>query len=600
VIQFVAQLLEIVRPFGLKRLVFACLTLFIQALAQLAAVFSIVPFLTAAADIDALRASRVGQMFIGAIGGASDRELLIATGSASLILLLLGNCVSLWAEWSRAQYAFHVGHQIRTTLVSRLLRRRFEYFGTLNSAILLKNIVEDVTAFTMNVLNPSLDIFARVLLVVLLAGFLILIEPMVSLAAAGVLFAYFLLLVRPLRQLAVRYSDMMMHTLRAIYFQVSEMLSGVKPILANEAQEYFGQRIKSTSAKLSEILPRTALIQAVPRSLLEVLVFGGLVLWILISLTSGADLIAMMPRVGLIAMVAYRLMPSLQLISSSMVAIETKRQSMDEVLKLLREQGIHSSSSVPVDSAVDVAPLEWNHDFRFEGVGFQYNGAVSRALDDISFTIRKGERVAFVGPTGSGKSTLIDLILGLLEPSEGEIIVDGVPLVGERYRQWRTAIGYVPQELFLLDASIAENIAFGVEPDEINLEKLQTVARRAHATDFIAAHGSEGIWSVVGERGAKLSGGQRQRLALARALYRQPSVLVLDEATSALDPRTEAKIMHEVLTTDETLTIITVAHRLSTVKECDRIYFVQDGRITAEGSYDELVGGHSGFRQFAQ
>jgi ATP-binding cassette, subfamily B, bacterial PglK len=594
--KFVCEMLEIVRPFGLRRLVLTCALLFGQAIAQLLAALSVLPFLNAAADMARFRASAPGAFFTSLINTGSDQTLLIAVGLMSLGLLLAGNAMMVFTTWYTARYAHYAGCRIRLALLGRILSRRYNYFLGVNSSTLTKNLVEDTNIFAHWVLVPALEIFSRLLLTVMLIVLLVWVEPYVALWGLVAIGIFYLALVMPLRKRGSKASGQIKDLIRDLYFQVTETTSGIKPIIAGNAQRYFRNRVAAASVELAQVMPRTLTYPAIPRAGFEVLVLGGLIAWVLILLASGGDIVSIMPRVGLIALVAYRLVPSLQMIFAHSVQIATMRQSMDEVLQLIREQQAHSTSA-SIDEAPAAKPLEWRDEIRFDGVGFTHRGAEKPSLKPISFVIHKGEKVAFVGATGSGKSTLVDVLMGLLEPSQGEVLIDGEPIDPARSAAWRATIGYVPQEVFLLNSSIAENIAFGRTRAEIDGDRIRAVAAEARASEFIDAR--DGFDTQVGERGVRLSGGQRQRLALARALYNGPSLLVLDEATSALDPATERQVIDAVeAAAVGNLTVVMVAHRLSTVDRCDRIFFLENGSLIASGTYQELLAGVPAFRRF--
>ena len=594
-----AEIYRIIRPFGRRRLVFVMGVTVTQAIMQLFAVFSLLPFLSAAADMAGFRQSRLGSAMIGILGDGDDRHVIIAMGLFSLAVLVLGNAITLWSEYVRTKYANGVGNWLRGRVLELLCDRRYEYFQSVNSNVLVKAIIDDVTTFVLAILSPALDILARSLITALLGLAVVIFEPVIALCAVVVLGTYFLA-IRPIRRGASRLSDGILENTKALYFRVGQLLTGIKPILATDRQRYFIERCKDASRGLAQHSSLIPVYTALPRAGLEVVVFGGLILWVLANLAAGGDIVALMPRIGLIAIVAYRLMPSLQLVSSQTMAIAANRQAMNEISRFMAEQATYSVRG-DIGGVPDTRQpaLEWSEALRFENVSFRYAGADNDALRGISFAVRKGEHVAFVGQTGSGKSTLIDLILGLLQPSEGQITVDGQVLTPDRAPAWRRAVGYVPQDVFLHDASVAQNIAFGQSAEDLDQALVRRVAAIAHAVDFIEERDPIGYDAQVGERGVRLSGGQRQRLALARALYETPNVLVLDEATSALDPATEKQVVATLAATHEKLTVITVTHRLSTIRDYDRIYYLRHGAILAAGTYAELEADPD-FAQFAR
>ncbi|MGE3689832.1 MAG: ABC transporter ATP-binding protein [Novosphingobium sp.] len=590
------KLYAIMRPCGRGRLALVMALLLAQVLSQTLAVFSLLPFLSAAADVAAFRNSRAGSVFVEAIGGGSDQRLLIWTGSLSLAVLVASNAVALAADYVRSRYAQLVGHRLRIRLLGELLDRRYEYFLGINSAVLLKNLVDDAAMVGEQLVLPALDITARGLLVLMLAGAVLLVEPLVAGFGAAAIAIYYLLVMWPIRRRAHRTSQQVQDNIRSLYYEVNQTLNAVKPILAAGRRDWFVARAERISARHAAVTPRIPMYAMIPRSGLEIMVFGGIIAWVLGTLIAGGDLVTMMPRVGMIAVVAYRVMPSIQLIFMQLTAMTSSSRALREISDLSRDQ--QSLSALPARQPFDDdrQRLSWQREIRFENVAFAYSGARVPALRGVSFVISKGQRVAFVGPTGSGKSTLIDILLGMLIPTSGQVLIDGEPLTPELIFAWRRTVGYVPQELFLLDGSIAENIAFGAGFDEIDRERVIEVAETAQARNFIESGQPQGFETIVGERGVRLSGGQRQRLALARALFCKPDVLILDEATSALDPATESRVVEAMNQASQNLTVVTVTHRINTVKNYDCIHFVEGGRIVASGTYAELAADHAGFR----
>ena len=308
-----------------------------------------------------------------------------------------------------------------------------------------------------------------------------------------------------------------------------------------------------------------------------------------------------LPVLALYALTGYRLMPAFQQIFQSILTIRFNWPSVVLVADELKNEEIKTASALlSTASEGGVAAMQFTDSLAISGVTFTYPGAHSPALDQVSLNVRKNTSVGLVGSTGSGKTTLVDIILGLFDPDRGALLVDGVPLDGKRVASWQANLGYVPQQIYLTDDSIARNIAFGIERELVDMARVRSAAKIAHLDQFITSSLPSGYDTVVGERGVRLSGGQRQRIGIARALYHDPAVLVLDEATSALDGITENAIVEAIRELSHEKTIITIAHRLSTVQECDVIYLLEGGRIVDQGQYEELLTRSPRFREMAK
>ena len=590
---------RIVRPSGLKRLAGVLAVTFLQAAVQTVAVFSLMPFLSAVADIAAFRHSLAGRAFIRIVGEGSDSRLMLIAGLASLATLIVGNVLALIGEDARSRYAHSIAQDLRTSLIAQVMSRRYSYFLGVNSSVLLKHLIDDVGRVASEIVLPALDLASRTLVVVLMAGCVLFVEPSIIVVGAVVVLLFNIGVMKPIRRRALANSDGIMQGLRQLHFEMFQTLGGVKQIIASDRQDYFVNRVSHASGKVTRAMARVPLYAAIPRSGFEVLVFGGMIIWVLSAIVAGENLTTLMPRIGFIAVVAYRMMPSLQIMFAQAAMMNSARQALVEVTRLIDEQEAFSARGPrPAEALVpgNGDRLGWSRHIRFEDVTFRYDGASEPAIRHLDLTIGKGQRVAFVGSTGSGKSTLIDLLIGLLTPTSGRILIDDEPLTFDNMHLWRRIMGYVPQDLFLLDASIAENVAFGCAAGAVDRAKVLRVAELAQARDFVETGQPDGFDTVVGERGVRLSGGQRQRLALARALYFDPNVLILDEATSALDPVTERKVTEALRRDGADMTVITVAHRISTVMDYDVIHYMENGRIVFSGGYQALLETQDRFR----
>ena len=542
-----------------------------QGIFQVIGVTSIFPFLAIAADPERIRRSQFGLRFLALLPPLGNRELLITAGVIAIAALLLSNAVNLLAEYTRTRYASSFGHWLRVRLLRRMASQPYRYFLQRNSADLLRKVMADVMTYTGGILLPLLDSIARALTAALLLATLFLVQPIIALATAVGLGGFYVVVFRLLKRKRHEINERFGTSLAGSYRDAQQMLGGIKPIKVHRAEEHFLSRFASHSAVVAQMSARMPIVANIARYLVEPIAFGGLVLAVVILAIRGRNFSDILPNLGVMAVAGYRLVPALQLLYSQVTQITSMRYSLDEVFEEFVAAERDGESRNLEISLGKSRPIEWQDAITLDEVSFIYPGTDRRVLDRFSVTIQKNTSIGFIGPTGSGKSTLIDLLLGLHRPTSGRVLIDGKALTPELIPSWQATIGYVPQEIFLIDDTIARNIALGVPDNEVDNARLQEVCAMAQILDFIELELRDGFQTTVGERGVRLSGGERQRLGLARALYHQPSLLLLDEATSALDIATEAKLIEALRKLSGKLTILTVAHRLSTVAGCDKL-----------------------------
>jgi ATP-binding cassette subfamily C protein len=355
----------------------------------------------------------------------------------------------------------------------------------------------------------------------------------------------------------------------------NQFLHGIKTVMVHGKGRYFMNKALEHSAKIGDFQAKIPIYSNGPRYLIEPVAFGSLMAIVVVLAVQGKPFSDILPNLTVMAFAGYRMLPALQLLYGQLITISSYNYTLvhleQEILDMENRELAQVSEGYPV------APLVFDREIRLEHLGFQYPGTSAPTLNDFSLTIRKNESVGIAGPSGSGKSTLVDLILGLHVPQTGRICVDDTPLTLVNMASWRQIIGYVPQDIYLLDDTIAANIAFGVDEAKVDPAALREAAQGAQILEFIERELPQGFQTTVGERGVRLSGGQRQRVGLARALYHRPQILILDEATSALDNQTELAVMETIHRLQGTLTIITIAHRLSTLERCDRVIRLENG-----------------------
>ncbi len=566
----VRKVYVLARPYGRKKLAVVTAFSFAQGLFQVLGVTSVFPFLALAADPSRLRHSEYGRRFLAALPEMDDSRLLLVAGIFAIVMLLLANGVNMLAEFIRTRYANQFGHWLRVSLLRKVATRPYTDFLQENTAILVKKVVGDVANYTMGVLLPLLDSLARVATIALLVATLFLVHPQIAIAAALGLGLFYLAIFRWLGKWRDQMSEGLKESFRGTYIEAQQLLGGIKPVKVHRAEEVFLQRFSTHSERNARLQAWSSLIANGPRYLIEPLAFGGLVVVVLLYTARGQNLVTILPNLGVMALAGYRLLPSLQLLYGQVTQLTTQRHSLEEVFDefLAAEKSTGKDTESADGRLTAPPPLRWQRTITLENLSFHYPGADKPVLENLSLAIPKNSSLGIIGTTGCGKSTLVDLILGLHVPGSGRILVDDSPLGPDNRRAWRGGIGYVPQEIFLIDDSLAANVAFGVPLERIDQIALDRAAAAAQILDFIREL-PEGWETLVGERGVRLSGGQRQRIGLARALYHQPDLLILDEATSALDNETEDGVMKAIANLSGRITMIVIAHRLRTVEACD-------------------------------
>jgi ATP-binding cassette, subfamily B, bacterial PglK len=569
----IRRVLFLARPYGRVKLAGVFSLSLAQALFQVIGITSIFPFLALAADPDRIRRSHFGMRFLGVFPPMENRQLLLAAGVIAIAGLLVSNAVNLLAEYARTRYAQNFAHWLRLRLMRRMASQPYTYFLQRNSGDLLKKIIGDVGNYTIAVLLPLLDTVARMLTAVLLLATLFLVQPVIALSAAIVLGGFYIITFWLLARKRREVDENLRTHVTGLFREAHQMLGGIKPVKVHRAEEHFLARFAGHSAIIAKMNARVPVFANSARYLVEPIAFGGLVVAVLLLAARGRDFSDILPNLAVMALAGYRLLPSLQLLYSQLTQVSSMRHAVDEVYDefVMAETDRLIPPAISSDALARARPFRWNDAITLREVSFHYPDFSRPALDGISLIIAKNTSLGVIGPTGSGKSTLVDLLLGLYQPTKGEILIDGELLTSALVPAWQATIGYVPQDIFFIDDTIARNIAFGLPDNQIDPERLREACAIAQILDFIETELPDNFDTNTGERGIRLSGGQRQRIGLARALYHRPSLLVLDEATSALDMATEGKLLDALSSLAGKLTMVVAAHRLSAVANCDQL-----------------------------
>ena len=567
--------------------------MFISAFAEIASLGAVVPFLGILVSPERVLDHYLVGKIVQNLGINSTDQLLIIITLIFIVCAVMAGLIRIFLTWSSTRVAFATGADLGSEVYKRTLYQPYWVHASQNSSEVISGIITKTNLVVFDVLMPLLLMISATLLVVAIMATLIVIDPTVALVAGfgfGSIYALVSFISRrKLNDNSNRVAREQTQVLKAL----QEGLGGIRDVLLDGVQEVYCDVFRRADQTLRRAQGSNVFISLSPRYGLEALgmVVIATLAYVLSQQVGGISVA--LPVLGLLALGAQRLLPALQQLYVSWASIVGSQASIEDILKLL-DQPLPE-----VQQELIPSQYSFQHDVRFDSVHFRYNNDGPWVLKGLNLVIKKGSRVGLVGSTGSGKSTTLDLLMGLLMPTEGNILIDGEHVSGKRLRDWQRSIAHVPQSIFLADTSLAENIAFGIPLDKIDLGRVKIAARQAQIADYIESR-PEGYKTYVGERGIRLSGGQRQRIGIARALYRQASVLVLDEATSALDNTTEQLVLDAMGTLSSELTVVLIAHRLTTVRHCDVIIELEHGKVVAQGTYDELLEHSPSFRNMAK
>jgi ATP-binding cassette subfamily C protein len=569
-------------------------------LLQLFGVGSILPFVALLSNSDLVEKNHWLHGAYVFFGFTSVHRFLIGCGVLALAALLIANLGFVLTQWINVRVSWSIQHGIATRLFERYLRAPYVLLLRRSPADLKKNILEESQTVGGGVVQSLLQLAAAGFTVLVLTCLLLLVNPLLTLLIGGLVGGGFGLVYLLVRRSLQRMGDSRFDANTARYKAVDEGLGGLKELrVLGRSGGVLGQ-FSGASLRFVSQLSDQALISQLPRYLIEVFGFGGILLVVIYMMARQSDIRNAIPLISLFAFAGYRMLPAANQAYTCITNLRFFGVAVRTVAQEMR-RAYDGPSSAPFVGSHGGAPerLPFSHAVEVKNLHFAYSPERPAALLDVSLTVPYKSFVGIVGATGSGKTTLADVILGLLPPQAGELIVDGELLTAANLRAWQNTVGYVPQDIYLADDTIAHNIAFGVPPEKIDMEAVRRAAQMAQIHMFIEAKLPDGYETLVGDRGVRLSGGQRQRIGIARALYHNPEVLILDEATSMLDGRTEADLMQAIEALSHRLTLLVIAHRLTTVAQADRIYLLEEGRLEATGTYAELMQTSERFRKMA-
>lgn len=572
----------------------------IAAVLSTAMVASVVPFLTIVADPAKVKELWFLSSLYDYFGFQSAYAFTLAVGFASLAMIMLGMFAQYLRVYTTSRFVMMRIHSLSSRLIANYMGKPYAFFLNRHSGEMGNRVLSEAQEVVLRFILPATEFITSLTAIAALVGYLIWVQPVISLVAFALLGGTFGISFAATRA-TMRRLGHLRATRNADRFKLAgEAFSGVKDLKLLGREPIYVDRFSAASHELATAESRFRIISELPFYFVQTVALAGVIVFCLLllqrdSVASEGELAKLLPLLGLFGFAGQRLLPEISRIYRSATKLQFAKGAIDLVYADLADSNAK-------DALLRVLPpaLGMKATLELAGINYNYPSSETAGIRDISLTIRAGEKIGIVGETGAGKTTLVDIILGLLTPRSGTILVDGVQVTESNVRAWQQTVGYVQQNIFLVDATVSENIAFGLSPGEIDEAKKIAAAKAAKIHTFVTEQLPGGYDTIVGERGVRLSGGQRQRIGIARALYHDADLIVLDEATSALDNITEKEVMAAIDDLDGRKTALIIAHRLSTVRNCDRIIVMEKGSILAFDRWDVLMASNPVFQRIAK
>lgn len=553
-----------------------------NSFAEVLSLASLIPFLSVLSDPNRFWESSAVRSYGSWFGVHSAAQAIPVVCIAFGVITVITAASRTLTIVINSRFTMGLAADLSHLVFERTLRQPYSVHSMQNSAVVIANVTQNVAAFVGGILSPSVQLMTSSLTVIGILFTLFIVNWWVALTAIVVFGGAYTGIIRFTRSRYHRNSTIVVAAQDEIVKSLQEGLGAIRDVIINNNQDYYSRTYAAADRRSRRAQNNSYILSATPRYILEAV--GMLMICIVAFVLSRGEsrLLGAVPVLGALAMGAQRLLPAMQVSFGSWTMILGNIHGLDRVVDVL------SCEQAPIPVTV-VTASNVKSSITFDSVSFRYFHDTKLVIKELSFVVSRGERIGIIGATGSGKSTTMDLLLGLLQPTSGQILIDGEPLAGDKVFAWQKSLSHVPQVIYLADASIAENIAFGLHKDKIDIVQVRKAARLAQIAEHIETL-EAGYDTFVGERGIRLSGGQRQRIGIARALYKNATVLVFDEATSALDDETEAELMKAIEGLSKDLTVIMIAHRLSTVRRCDKILKLHKGKVVAFDTPDVVLG----------
>jgi ABC-type multidrug transport system fused ATPase/permease subunit len=592
----IKKILDILNFGGKKNFALILILIFFSALLDTLGVFSILPFIAVLSNPQLIETNIIINKFylmLSNLGVGSQSEFLFILGLFFLFIIIISILFRIFNQYVQIRFALMREHIIGKILIEKYLHQPYAWFLNRNSADLSKNILSEVYHITFYTIVPLCNIISYGTLIFFLITLLFLVDLFTTLSVGFVLIISYLGIFYFTKKVISILGEKRLKSNQDRYHATLEAFGAFKEIKVTGLEKIFVDRFKKSSKAYAKSQSFAEIISVIPRNFIEGIAFGGVIIFILVLFAKGNSFENIIPIIALYTFAGYRLLPSMHNVLHSINQINFSSQALHSIHKDLMCLKLKSSTD-------NISKISFTKSISMNNIYFNYPNSNKSVLKNINLTIPAYNKVGIIGTSGSGKTTIIDIILGLLDPDKGTLSIDGNIINQDNKSSWQKNIGYVPQQIYLADASIAQNIAFGTEFHNINFGAIEEAAKVANLHEFIIKELPSRYNTIIGERGVRLSGGERQRLGIARALYHKPEVLILDEATSALDNITEEKIVESINYLRSKITIIIIAHRLSTIKNCDIIYLIDKGELKDQGTYEMLYKTNEMFKKMSK
>lgn len=581
------KIFELLTPDERKLSYFLLILILIMAFIDMLGVASILPFVSVLTNPEIIQTNFILKFLYKKsefLGVNDERKFLFLLGFSVFIFLILSLTFKAFTTYVQTRFSLMREYSIGKRLIEGYLSQPYPWFLNKNSSYLGKNILSQVNHVVNQAIFTMINLIAQTAVSLAIISLLIVVSPKIAIQVGLVLIFSYGLIFYLVKNFLSYIGNENIKANENRFTVVSEAFGSIKEIKFKGLEKNYIKNFSTPAEKFAVFQSLSQVTAVIPRFFMEIIAFGGIIILILYLMSKGGNFNDIIPIITLYVFAGYRLMPALQQIYYATAQIRFAKKALNTLHSDLKN--LKNYEILPHEN---IDQISVNKNIILKNINYKYPNSKNSVLKGIDFKIQAFTKVGIVGFTGSGKTTLIDIILGLLEADQGDIYIDEKLISSKNKKSWQKIIGYVPQQIYLADKTVAENIAFGVDKNKIDQNAIEDAAKIANLHEFVINNLSQKYETIIGERGVRLSGGQRQRIGIARAVYNKPQVLILDEATSSLDSLTEKEVMKAINKLGKKVTIILIAHRLSTVKDCDKIFLLEEGKLKAEGSYDDLI-----------